>query len=183
MASGGVETERKFLVCGRGWERLGTAEEISQGYLNDDIHRTVRVRIKGEKAFFTVKGETIGDTKTEIECEIPIDKAREIMKHPSKLCIGYPIEKIRRTVVLKDLTWEIDEFYGENRGLVVAEVEYPGQEVSLEEWRKRVDEDRPSWVGTEITNVFRYYNSNLAEKPFDLWNDEEKTEMTTLAKE
>ena len=173
-----VEHERRFLVCGREWAELGHAEHLYQGYLNTDKDRTVRVRIKGDKAFFTVKGRTVGNEKPEIETEIPVDKAQAILEHPQKLCIGYPIEKTRRTIEIGDLTWEVDEFARENQGLIIAEVEYKGPKSGKDAWNQKVNEERPTWTGVELTvNDPEYFNSRLTEDPFSLWTKEKQAPM------
>ncbi len=151
-----TEIERKFLVSGRGW-RTATGQRISQGYLNRDKRRTVRVRLAGEIAFLTVKGITIGASRTEFEYQIPVDHAEAMLR----LCDGPVIEKIRHRVVHSGVVWEIDEFFGDNAGLVVAEVELESEQQDI---------DLPAWVTQEVTEDPRYFNSNLATRPFNLWS-------------
>jgi CYTH domain-containing protein len=172
-----LEIERKFLVRGRSWVGRGTSEYIFQGYLNTDKNRTVRVRIKGDRGFFTVKGPTVANERVEIETEIPFDKAKAILEHPAGLCAGYPIEKTRWTIEEAGLVWEVDEFAGHNQGLVIAEVEFNGDPPDRDAWNQAVDEKRPSWVGDEVSGDAKYFNSSLTEHPFSHWTDEERAPM------
>lgn len=150
-----VEIERKFLVNGNSW-RNGQGIRICQGYLNRDKERTVRVRLSGEKAFLTIKGMNSGATRAEYEYEIPVSHAEALLK----ICDGPVLEKNRYTVDYNGLIWEVDEFLGENEGLIVAEVELKSEDQSF---------DRPDWVGQEVTDDPRYYNSNLCAHPFSKW--------------
>jgi CYTH domain-containing protein len=152
-----VEIERKFLVTGSGW-RQGHGVRLSQGYLNRDKERTVRIRLAGERAFLTIKGASSGATRAEFEYEIPVADAEELLK----LCDGPIIQKVRHTVAYKGLEWEIDEFLGDNAGLVVAEVELEREDQPFE---------RPGWVGQEVTEDPRYYNSSLAASPYSTWRE------------
>lgn len=152
----GKEIERKFLVTGDRW-RSDEAKLLRQGYLSTDKHRTVRVRVSGESAYLTIKGLTHGATRREFEYPIPVNDANEML---DKLCQPPLIEK-RRYVVRRDgLTWEIDEFLGENEGLVVAEVELQDEDQAF---------GRPEWLGEEVTEDPRYYNANLVQKPYSSW--------------
>ena len=152
----GIEIERKFLVRGDQWK---IAEPIyyCQGYLCSDKERTVRVRIAGNKGLLTIKGIRTGMSRPEFEYEIPLDDARQLLT----LCEKPLIEKYRRMIPHEGLTWEVDEFLGENQGLVVAEVE-------LESTEEQVT--LPEWVGEEVTDDHRYFNSRLAKHPFSEWN-------------
>jgi len=150
-----VEIERKFLVKGNGW-RQGQGVRICQGYLNRDKERTVRVRTVGEKAFLTVKGCVSGCVHTEYEYEIPVSHAHELLK----ICDGPVLEKIRYTVDVGGLQWEVDEFLGENEGLIVAEVELQNENQGI---------DLPDWAGEEVTGDPRYYNSSLCARPYSKW--------------
>jgi adenylate cyclase len=151
-----VEIERKFRVVGTGW-RQGAGVRFSQGYLNRDKERTVRVRLAGDQAFLTIKGLTTGATRAEFEYPIPVADAEQLLK----LCDGPVVEKIRRVVVAHDgFTWEIDEFLGENAGLVVAEIELPSEDRPFA---------RPEWLGDEVTDDPRYFNSTLATFPYGQW--------------
>jgi len=150
-----VEIERKFLVTGTDWQ---TAKKVHycQGYLNNDINRTVRVRIAGNTAFLTIKGPSIGVSRAEFEYAIPLDHAEQLLK----LCEGPLIEKNRHFINYDGLVWEVDEFLGENSGLVVAEIELKSDKQAFE---------RPHWLGHEVTGDSRYFNSNLAVCPFQKW--------------
>ena len=150
-----VEIERKFLVTGSGW-RNGQVTRICQGYLNRDKERTVRVRLEGEKATLTIKGPNRGAARSEYEYPIPTDEAVELLK----LCDGPLLEKNRYIVVCDNLTWEVDEFLGDNEGLVVAEVELKSEDQFF---------NRPEWVGQEVTADPRYFNSNLCSYPYREW--------------
>ena len=150
-----VEIERKFLVQGNDW-KTDNGVRISQGYLNRDRERTVRVRIAGKRAFLTIKGISTGATRTEFEYEIPVHDAEQLLK----ICDGPLIEKTRHEVACAGMTWEVDEFHGANEGLVVAEIE-------LETARQTFV--KPPWVGPEVTADARYFNSNLAMRPYSSW--------------
>ncbi|MEP4053382.1 MAG: CYTH domain-containing protein [Litorimonas sp.] len=151
----GIEIERKFLVTSDVWRR-GTPTLFVQGYLNADKHRTVRVRIAGLDAMITIKGITAGISRSEYEYSIPLEDAQEMLK----LCEGPIIEKHRWLYPVGDLIWEIDEFFGLNTGLVVAEIELDHEDQSI---------DLPDWIGQEVTDDARYYNSSLSRVPFTTW--------------
>lgn len=151
----GIEIERKFLVCGQGW-RQGQALRYSQGYLNRAAERTVRVRIAGEQAFLTIKGRSQGASRLEFEYPVPLADAQALQQ----LCEGPLIEKTRYTLEQDGLRWEVDEFHGENTGLVLAEVELASEDQAI---------TRPDWLGEEVTGDERYYNSRLSEQPFGRW--------------
>lgn len=151
-----TEIERKFLVVGTEWRNL-PGVHIWQGYLNRDKNRTVRVRVAGEQAYLTVKGATHGATRVEFEYEIPVSDATQL----KSLCDGPIVEKVRRNVPYSGFTWEVDEFLGDNMGLVVAEIELHSEN---EEYAK------PSWVGREVTDDPRYFNSNLVSNPYSTWH-------------
>lgn len=151
------EIERKFLLKNEDWRSLPkTAIPIKQGYLNSEKERTVRVRIKGEKGFLTVKGKTVNASRLEFEYEIPQSDALQLLK----LCESPIIEKIRYEVPLNGNVWEIDEFDGINKGLIMAEVELESENQSF---------IKPNWIGEEVTSDIRYYNSNLISHPFSKW--------------
>lgn len=151
----GTEIERKFLVTGNDW-RTADGQRIVQGYLNRDKQRTVRVRIAGAQAFLTIKGMTSGATRAEFEYPIPLADAEALLA----LCDGPLIDKIRHRVYHEGLVWEVDEFFGDNAGLVVAEVELSSEDQAVA---------LPSWVTTEVTADSRYFNSSLATHPFRRW--------------
>lgn len=150
-----VEIERKFLVSGADW-RTANGQRIVQGYLNRDKQRTVRVRISGAQAFLTIKGMTSGATRAEFEYPVPLADAEALLA----LCDGPLIDKIRHRVEYAGLVWEVDEFAGDNAGLVVAEVELSSEDQAV---------DLPPWVTTEVTSDRRYFNSSLATHPFTRW--------------
>ena len=149
----GIEIERKFLVTGTAWKENATAVPCCQGYLCPGSGVTVRVRTMGGQGFLTVKGRGDGLARPEYEYEIPLAEAREML---ATLCVKPLIVKERYRVVHGGLVWEVDEFAGENRGLVLAEVELaqPEQAVSL-----------PDWVGREVSGDSRYYNASLVSNP------------------
>ena len=178
-----IEVERRFLVNGSEWEKLGESEELWQGYLNTDPDRTVRIRLEGKRGFFTVKGKGSGNMRTEIEAEIPEEKAKAILQHPDGLCHGSPVMKRRFTVTTGEMIWEVDQFQGENEGLVIAEIEYRGSEDGIKAWESRIDAMCPSWIGEEISGEIRYHNSRLAMHPFSTWTDKEREPMVRHSRE
>ena len=149
------EIERKFLTKGSAWRRAG-AMRLRQGYLSTAKGRTVRVRIAGDKAYLTIKGMAVGATRPEFEYEIPCEDAKELLN----LCEMPLIEKDRYRVEEGGVVWEIDEFLGENRGLIIAEVELESEDQPF---------TKPDWVGEEVTGDPRYFNSNLIKKPYTKW--------------
>lgn len=151
-----TEIERKFLVTGREWQSVAGTRMV-QGYLNRAKERTVRVRIAGESAYLTIKGPSVGATRAEFEYAIPTDDADALLQ----MCDGPTIEKLRRVIIHGDTKWEVDEFYGENAGLVVAEVELESEDQGF---------DRPPWLGQEVTDDARYFNSQLSLRPYLTWN-------------
>ncbi|WP_340199441.1 CYTH domain-containing protein [Ascidiimonas sp. W6] len=154
-----IETERKFLVNSSDYRKEATSKKrIVQGFLNTDPKRTVRVRIKGNKGYLTIKGisNASGTTRFEWEKEIPINEAEALMK----LCEGTVIDKVRFEVPIANHLFEIDEFDGDNKGLVIAEVELSTEDEAFE---------KPIWLGKEVTGDKRYYNSQLSIKPFIKW--------------
>ncbi|HOT28563.1 MAG TPA: CYTH domain-containing protein [Candidatus Ozemobacteraceae bacterium] len=154
----GIEIERKFLVTGDAWRTGARGVFYRQGYLSTAKERTVRVRIAGDRGFLTIKGESSGAARAEYEYEIPAVDAREMLE---RLCEKPLIEKTRYTVAFAGRKWEIDEFAGENEGLIVAEIEFSGEGVHFE---------LPSWAGREVTGDPRYFNSSLARNPWRNWN-------------
>jgi CYTH domain-containing protein len=153
------ETERKFLVNSFAFRNLGNAVYYCQGYLNDDPGRVVRVRIAGEKAFLTIKGKNEGITRPEYEYDIPVEDAGFMLK---SLCLQPVIEKYRYKIPWGDLFWEVDEFSGENEGLVIAEIELPDENHPF---------DIPEWIGEEVTSDEKYYNVNLRKNPYKNWRE------------
>lgn len=154
------EIERKFLVNGNFKSGAVKALKIAQGYICAARGRTVRVRIRGEEGFLTIKGPVVGLTRFEWEKAIPVEEARELMK----LCVDGLIQKTRYIVPCNDgrHSWEVDEFHGLNEGLVVAEIELSSEEDTFE---------RPSWLGEEVSGDRRYYNSCLLADPYCNWKD------------
>ncbi|MCV2352142.1 CYTH domain-containing protein [Paucibacter sp. Y2R2-4] len=151
-----VEIERKFLVQGEAWKQ-GSGQYLNQGYLSRDPARTVRVRIAGESAWLTIKGASVGATRAEFEYAIPLSDAQALLK----LADGPCVEKVRRVVPHAGMNWEVDEFLGANAGLVVAEIELSEESQAFES---------PSWLGQEVTDDARYFNSQLAARPFSTWS-------------
>ncbi|MEM9978306.1 MAG: CYTH domain-containing protein [Cyanobacteria bacterium P01_D01_bin.2] len=151
------EIERKFLVQGDTWRTLAEGHYYCQGYIPTQGKQTVRSRIVGNRGYLTLKGPAVGISRSEFEYEIPLADAQAIL---AELCQRPLIEKHRYRILLGEVVWEVDEFLGENQGLVVAEVEltYPGQTV-----------DMPGWIGKEVTGEPRYYNSSLVKNPFKNW--------------
>lgn len=150
-----TEIERKFLIRGDAWRRA-EAVYYCQGYLNRDKARTVRVRIAGEQAFITIKGLSTGASRLEFEYAIPIDDAKQLLL----LCEQPLIEKYRRKIPYEGFVWEVDEFLGENAGLVIAEIELPAEDTPFA---------LPDWVGQEVTHDTRYFNSALSLMPYSRW--------------
>ncbi|RCK77885.1 MAG: Adenylate cyclase [Candidatus Ozemobacter sibiricus] len=155
----GKEIERKFLVKGDAWRQLATGVPYRQGYLSTVKERTVRVRTVGDRGFLTIKGVTVGATRAEYEYEIPVQDANEML---TNLCEKPLIEKNRYTIDLGPVTWEIDEFFGDNQGLIVAEVELQDEAQKLE---------LPPWIGEEVTGQPQYFNANLIKRPFTTWKN------------
>ena len=153
-----AEIERKFLVQGTGW-RAGTCTRLCQGYLNRAKERTVRVRIAGNEAFLTIKSQTRGATRAEFEYGIPVTDAEQLLT----LSDGPILEKNRYVIVHEGFKWEVDEFFGDNTGLVLAEIELTSEDQPF---------SHPPWLGREVTHDSRYYNSNLAGHPYSRWRAE-----------
>lgn len=153
----GKEIEKKFLVRGDVWRSLAKGTAYRQGYLNSAKERTVRIRTIDAKAFLTIKGLTVGATRSEYEYEIPVADCDAMLDALAEKPI---IEKKRYKVPFAGLTWEIDEFFGDNAGLIVAEVELESETQIFE---------KPDWVGEEVTADPRYFNSNLIKHPYTKW--------------
>jgi adenylate cyclase len=154
-----IEIERKFLVTSDAYKALAFAKnQIAQGYLNSNPERTVRVRIKGEKGFLTIKGKgnQSGMSRFEWEKEIPVAEAKALLD----LCESGVISKMRFEVKVGQHIFEVDEFYGENSGLIMAEVELGSETESFE---------KPTWIGEEVTNDERFYNAFLSQNPYSKW--------------
>lgn len=154
-----VEIERKFLVTSDLYKKEAFSKKrITQGYLNSNSERTVRVRVKENKAYLTIKGQSnaTGISRFEWEKEIPVEEAQSLLQ----LCEKGVIDKMRFEVKIGAHIYEVDEFYGENEGLEMAEIELKSESESFE---------KPSWLGEEVTNDKRYYNSYLSKNPFKNW--------------
>ena len=150
-----IEIERKFLVVGDAWKQA-PGVPYAQGYLNRDKRRTVRVRVVEGRAWLTVKGANAGATRAEFEYPIPLADAEQLLA----LCDGPLVRKLRRVIVHEGSTWEVDEFEGDNAGLVVAEIELRSEDQPFA---------APAWLGAEVTHDPRYFNSSLAAAPYSTW--------------
>ncbi|KAF1080508.1 MAG: Adenylate cyclase [Candidatus Rifleibacterium amylolyticum] len=153
----GKEIERKYLVKSTEWKNLAKGTSYRQGYLSTVKERTVRVRTIDDKGFLTIKGITVGASRAEYEYEIPAADANAML---SNLCEKPLIEKNRYKIAHAGLTWEVDEFFGDNNGLIVAEVELTSENQKIE---------LPAWIGEEVTSDPRYFNSNLTKNPYKNW--------------
>lgn len=151
------EIERKFLVAGEAWRALAPGTRYRQGYLSTVKERTVRVRTIDDTGFLTIKGISVGATRSEYEYEIPAVDAKEML---DELCEQPIIEKNRYKIPLGDVIWEVDEFLGVNAGLIVAEVELQSEEQAFA---------KPDWIGEEVTGDPKYFNSSLIARPFSTW--------------
>jgi adenylate cyclase len=155
-----IEIEHKFLLANEDWrENVSHSVIYKQGYLSSQPTSSIRVRISDKQAWLNIKSATIGTQRAEYEYEIPLSDANEIL---NTLCLKPVIEKTRYFVKHENHLWEIDEFDGENAGLIVAEIEL-----------NALDEifAKPNWVGEEVTQDVRYYNNNLARQPYSEWRD------------
>ncbi|HPA01233.1 MAG TPA: CYTH domain-containing protein [Chiayiivirga sp.] len=165
-----IEIERKFLPANDAWRaRVARSQRMAQGYLNDARavregaqNVSMRVRIAGQDAHLNLKSRELGAYRQEFEYPIPLADAEALLA----LCVGGCIEKLRHHVRHGAHEWEIDEFFGENAGLVVAEIELSAVDEEFE---------KPDWLGAEVTDKPRYYNLTLAERPYSQWTSEEKT--------
>ena len=153
----GTEIERKFLVKDNAWRSLAAGVEYRQGYLNSAKERTVRVRTIAARGYLTIKGITTGATRAEYEYEIPAADADAML---DDLCEKPLIEKSRYKIDFGGLVWEVDEFFGDNQGLIVAEVELESEDQKFE---------IPEWIGEEVTGDPKYFNSNLINNPYLKW--------------
>jgi adenylate cyclase len=153
-----IEIEHKFLLANNNWREYVTHSiKYRQGYLSSQATSSIRIRISNDNAWLNIKSATIGTHRHEYEYEIPLEDANEII---NDLCRKPIIEKTRHFIIDDGNTWEIDEFDGDNEGLIVAEIE-------LSEIGKSFS--KPSWLGDEVTNDLRYYNNNLATCPYSEW--------------
>jgi adenylate cyclase len=155
----GKEIERKFLVRNDSWKKGATGKYFRQAYIySDNGECTTRIRIAGDDAFITLKGKSVNITRAEYEYEIPVNDAKEMM---NIFCSGSAVEKYRYIVMADGAKWEVDEFTGDNQGLVVAEIELPDETAQFV---------RPEWLGEEVSQDSRYTNACLAKKPYKNWS-------------
>jgi CYTH domain-containing protein len=152
-----IEIERKFLVRDDAWRTAASGDRYRQGYLSTVPGRTVRVRVIADVGYLTIKGATVGAVRSEYEYVIPVEDAHAML---DGLCLRPLIEKTRYRIEYQGLVWEVDEFEGENDGLVVAEVELESQDQAI---------TLPGWAGDEVTGDPRYYNANLVANPYRNW--------------
>ncbi|RZA20731.1 MAG: CYTH domain-containing protein [Lysobacteraceae bacterium] len=165
----GIEIERKFLLAGDGWRAAAhKVVPMAQGYLNDlamvdsgAMNTSVRVRIEGDEARLNIKSRELGASRQEFDYPVPVADARALLA----LCVGGRIDKRRHYAQHAGHLWEIDEFLGDNAGLVVAEVELDSVDEAFA---------RPGWLGVEATHAQRYYNLALASRPYSQWRDDER---------
>lgn len=157
-----VEIERKFLLKGETWKSLaeGEGKPIRQGYICRNTQRTVRVRTYGTKGFLTIKTGRMGISRHEFEYPIPFEHAQELL---DRVCMHPLIEKTRFRIPWGNLTIEVDQFHGENAGLVVAEIELPAINTVVK---------IPDWFGPEVSEDPRYRNSQLVMRPYSEWKGE-----------
>lgn len=154
----GVEVERKFLVADDSWrDSVTSATRIVQGYIAQTEVATVRVRVRADTGYLTIKGATVGVARSEYEYPIPVDDALAML---AELANGPVIDKVRHLVPVGSHVWEVDVFAGANAPLVMAEVELSGAEEEFV---------LPAWAGTEVSEDMRYFNVNLAREPYSAW--------------
>jgi adenylate cyclase len=151
------EIERKFLVTSDNFKKLAKGVYIHQGYINNQKERLVRIRIYGDDAYLTIKGIQKGIIRAEYEYKIPVPDALEMLDN---LCLKPTLQKHRYRIPYDGMTWDVDEFHGENEGLIIAEIELESEDQQF---------TKPSWVGMEVTDDSRYYNANLAKNPYKNW--------------
>ncbi|HUB89036.1 MAG TPA: CYTH domain-containing protein [Dyella sp.] len=174
----GIEIERKFLLANDDWRKaITTSKHIAQGYLvgvralrDGTARASVRVRISGDQAWLNIKSVELGIARAEYELPLALADAQAML---DTLCNGV-LEKIRHHVDVDGWMFEIDEFLGANRGLVVAELELPETHAVY---------PRPDWLGREVSSLARYYNVNLLEHPYSEWNEDERSATDTQAEE
>ena len=152
------EIERKFIVLDQSYKNLGNYKYCIQGYIPSNNEPLIRVRIIGNKSYLTIKSDVNGITRLEYEYEIPIQDAKDLLE---LYCQESIVEKNRYIISYKSTIWEVDEFLGGNKGLVVAEVELTSEDQEY---------DSPEWIGEEVSTDKKYYNYNLAHHPFQKWD-------------
>lgn len=155
-----IEIERKFKVANNDWRKGASGSLLKQGYISHARDGSIRVRIEGSKALLTIKGGAVGASRLEFEYDIPLTDAETMLMI---LCKKPIIEKIRYRIPFGGHTFEVDEFMGDNLGLIIAEAELKDETELLE---------LPNWIGEEVTGDPKYYNANLIENPFRNWKDE-----------
>lgn len=153
----GQEIEKKYLLLNDDWRKLGKGKSYCQGYLSSEKGRTVRIRTINTLGIITIKGLSKNGIRPEYEYEIPFEDAKEML---SNLCLQPLIRKTRYKIPWENFIWEVDEFEGDNMGLIFAEIEleYPGQKFP-----------KPPWIGQDVTDDRRYYNANLVAHPYKMW--------------
>jgi CYTH domain-containing protein len=154
----GIEIERKFLVNKEKWDQVIKEKKslYRQGYIVSDPGKTIRVRLTDKEAFLTIKGLTVGISRAEFEYSIPVADAQQLL---DGLC-GSVVSKVRNFITYDNKLWEVDEFLGDNEGLIVAEIELKAEDEAF---------SLPEWVDKEVTSEKKYSNSNLAKKPYKNW--------------
>ncbi len=150
------EIERKFLIDVRLWGLQGTPVKIEQAYLSVDDKKIIRIRIAGDCAYITIKGNKSGISRDEFEYSVPVEDAEQLMLYS----VGYEVSKTRYMLFINGDKWEIDVFHGLNDGLVVAEIELQSEDQLFE---------KPEWIKEEVSDDGRYYNFNLSKLPFSMW--------------
>ncbi|MCP3875764.1 MAG: CYTH domain-containing protein [Desulfobacteraceae bacterium] len=158
-----TEIERKFLLKYLPNELLTDSISISQGYMISKNGNVIRIRIFGDESFLTIKGKTVNTARKEFEYPIPREDAKEMLQ---LLCEKPFIEKIRHTIDHKGFEWVIDEFLGDNQGLIVAEIELGEIDQPFE---------KPDWIGKEVSHEPKYFNSNLVKNPYSIWVSNKKS--------
>jgi CYTH domain-containing protein len=156
----GFEIERKYLIGHNKWQQIDkpTGQMYRQGYLLTDPEKTIRVRLTETTGFLTIKGLSVGATRPEYEYEIPLQDAKELLDNFSIS----ELQKIRYKIKYNNKIWEVDEFLGDNLGLVIAEIELASEEEQF---------DIPEWIDKEVTGDEKYYNSNLTVEPYKNWHN------------
>ena len=153
-----TEIERKFKVTSNDFKKLATPLYCIQGYVNGESNTIIRIRIINNKGYLTLKGKNAGISRLEFEYEIPLKDANLLL---TNFCSNKLVEKNRFIISYKNTLWEVDEFLGSNLGLVIAEVELKSETQKI---------SKPEWIGKEVSNQTKYYNSNLVNHPFISWS-------------
>lgn len=151
-----VEIERRFIVVGDAWRGLAPGVQYRQGYLSVEKERTVRVRVVGDQAWLTLKSNISNVSRHEFEYPVPLADAQTIM---GAMC-PMVVDKLRHRIEHGGFIWEVDEFFGDNTGLVLAEIELPDESTPF---------DQPAWIGEEVTEDGRYTNAYLSKNPYSRW--------------